>query len=37
MRGRELVSLDNLPPHVVEILGDRVAQLAAIKAGDERV
>jgi nitrogen fixation protein NifZ len=37
MRGRELVSLDNLPPHVIEILGDRVTQLAAIKAGDERV
>ncbi len=37
MRGRELVSLDNLPDHVVEALGDRIHQLAAIKAGDERV
>lgn len=37
MRGRELVSLDNLPAHVVEALGDRVHELAGITAGDEHV
>jgi nitrogen fixation protein NifZ len=37
MRGRELVSLDNLPPHVVEVLGERVHQLAAIKVGGDGV
>ena len=31
MRGRELVSLDNLPPHVLEALGDKAAKLAEIK------
>ena len=32
MRGREIVSLDKLPPHVAEALGgDKVAQLAHIK------
>ncbi|MBC7208354.1 MAG: nitrogen fixation protein NifZ [Methyloversatilis sp.] len=37
MRGRELVSLDNLPPHVVEVLGERIHQLAAIKVGGDSV
>ncbi|MFT4174318.1 MAG: nitrogen fixation protein NifZ [Rhodocyclaceae bacterium] len=32
MRARELVSLDNLPPHVVAALGDRVDQVRAITA-----
>lgn len=30
MRARELVSLDNLPPHVVAALGDRVEALKSI-------
>jgi len=34
MRGRELVSLDNLPDHVIEALGaDKLQQLATIKLG----
>ncbi|MGC3962844.1 MAG: nitrogen fixation protein NifZ [Rhodocyclaceae bacterium] len=32
MRARELVSLDHLPPHVIEALGDRVGQVRAITA-----
>jgi nitrogen fixation protein NifZ len=34
MRGRELVSLDQLPDHVIEALGpEKLAQLATIKLG----
>lgn len=31
MRGPEIVSLDKLPPHVAEALGDKVALLVHIK------
>ena len=31
MRGREIVSLDKLPPHVAEALGEKAALLAHIK------
>lgn len=37
MRGRELVSLDNLPPHVVEALGERVNLLADLVPGADMV
>lgn len=32
MRGRELVSLDNLPAHVRETLGERVQELEDLRA-----
>jgi len=32
MRGRELVSLDNLPPHVIEALGDRLHELQDLRS-----
>lgn len=36
MRGRELVSLDNLPDHVIEALGeDKLRQLQTIKLGNK--
>lgn len=36
MRGRELVSLDNLPPHVIEALGEeKLRRLRKLKHGDD--
>ena len=36
MRGRELVSIDNLPDHVIEALGpEKMAQLQTIKLGNK--
>jgi nitrogen fixation protein NifZ len=38
MRGRELVSLDKLPPHVVEALGpEKLERLRQIRPGDQSV
>ncbi|MEN3111941.1 nitrogen fixation protein NifZ [Uliginosibacterium paludis] len=36
MRGRELVSLDKLPPHVIEALGpEKLERLREIRPGDQ--
>jgi len=37
MKGRELMSLDNLPPELIERLGaDKLAQLRGLVRGDDR-
>lgn len=36
MRGRELVSLDKLPPHVIEALGEeKIARLKHLRPGED--